>query len=115
MPELEIAIYTNRHGHREYSLVLGYSTIGSGCVELLSDPFVEFPKASPDAMRPRICWVTPVPADHEGPGTRIYPYTGQSIAWQTPEIREILAAGPAAIEQRRNELYGKFYKSSYSQ
>ena len=113
MQAQEIAIYTNRHGQREYSLVLGYSQIGSGCVELLSDPFTEFPNASKDATRSRICWVTPVPHDHPGPGTRVYLYSGQAIPWQTPEIREILAAGPAAIDQRRAELYGKYYKSSY--
>lgn len=114
MQQLEIAIFTNIHGQCDYSLVLGYSQHGNDCVELLSDPFTEFPNASAGAMRPRICWVTPVPHDHVGHGTRIYPYTGQKIAWQTPEIREILAAGPAAIEQRRAELYKKFYGSSYS-
>lgn len=111
---LEIAVFTNIHGHREYSLVLGYSKHGGDAVELLSDPFSEFPQASKGAMQSRICWVVPVPHDHEGPGTRIYPYTGQAIDWKTPEIRELLAAGPAAIEARREELYRRYYSSSYS-
>jgi hypothetical protein len=110
----EIAIFTNVHGHRQYSLVLGYSTLGQNAVELLSDPFVEFPQASKGALHPRVCWVVPVPHDHVGHGTRIYPYTGQSIAWQTPEIRELLAAGPQAIAERSEELYRKYYQSSYS-
>jgi hypothetical protein len=111
---LEIAVFTNIHGQREYSLVLGYSTHGGNAVELLSDPFIEFPRASKGAMQSRICWVVPVPHDHIGHGTRIYPYTGQAIAWQTPEIPDLLAAGPQAIEERREELYRKYLASSYS-
>jgi len=111
---LEIAVFTNIHGHRQYSLVIGYSTLDQNAVELLSDPFVEFPQASKGALQSRICWVVPVPHDHEGHGTRIYPYTGQAINWQTPEIRELLAAGPAAIEARREELYRRYYSSSYT-
>lgn len=105
MQNLEIAIFTNIRGDKNYSLVIGYSQHGTDCAELLSEAF------GSDAHA-RICWVTPVAHDHVGHGTRIYPYTGQAIPWQTPEIKELLAAGPAAIEQRRAELYRKFYGAS---
>lgn len=107
---MEISIYTNRHGHRNYGLVLSR---GSKMVELLLDPFLEFSGASDSAKRSRIAWVTPVFHTVEGPGTRIYPYEGQRIPWQTPEIPQILASRD--IESRREELYKKYYVSNYSQ
>lgn len=110
----EIAVFTNVHGHRQYSLVLDYSTMGQNAVELLSDPFTEFPQASKGALQSRVCWVVPVPHNHVGPGTRIYPYAGQAIAWQTPEIPQLLTAGSRAIAEQREALHRKYLTSSYS-
>lgn len=103
---MEISVYTNRHGQQNFGLVLGYGN--NGVAQLLLDPFDANPNASTEAQRTRVRWVQPVPAAHEGPGTKIVPLNGQRISWQTPEIRELIAGGPAAIEARRTELYQKF-------
>ena len=109
---MKISVYTNRHGHRNYGLVLSESE--TGMVELLLDPFSEFPDASAEAQKPRVRWVQPVETT-DGPGTRIYPLNGQKIAWQTPEIKELVKVGTQeAIEAKRSERYRKFYAGSYS-
>lgn len=106
---MEISVFTNRHGQRNYGLVLHRGQ--SGMVELLLDPFAEFPNASAEAKRPRIRWVQPT-TQPDGPGTRIEPLNGQRIAWRTREIRELIAGGDAMIADRYPELLAKFSGSS---
>lgn len=108
---LEISIFTNVHGQRNYGLVLSHGE--TGAVELLLEPFDAFPSASPEARKTRIRWVRPAPAGHDGPGTRIEPLNGQRINWQTPEIRQLVAGGKPPTPAQRKALYEKYMATSY--
>ena len=113
---LEIAVFQNINGQRNYGLVLSKSE--NGMIEVLWDPFDEFPDASFNAKQSRVSWILPDWHERDGTmmGTRLYAakLSIGRIAWATQEIEGIIAIDTyEEIERMKPILLRKYSATKY--